>query len=500
VGIHKQGTDEYGNSLEEEQAAKLTIYRHGPFVDLCRGPHVENTKAIQPDCIKLLRVAGAYWRGDETRPMLQRIYGTAFQNKKELRQYLDRLEEAKKRDHRLIGKQLGLFSFSEEVGAGLPLWHPKGALIRHLAERFSQEAHLLNDYEWVVTPHIGRSQLWETSGHLDFYRDSMYRPMDIEGEDYFIKPMNCPFHIHIYKAALRSYRELPIRFAEFGTVYRYERSGVVSGFTRVRGFTQDDAHIFCTPDQLESEILSALRFSLYVLRAFGLNDFKAYVATKPEKKFVGTPENWERAQAILKKAVEAENLPYEIDEGGGAFYGPKIDLKLVDSLDREWQLSTVQFDFNLPERFGITYIGEDGQPHAPLMVHRALFGSFERFFAMLIEHYAGDFPLWLAPVQATLVPIADRHIEFAQQIKSALRDKGIRANVDDSNERMQAKIRNSEMQKIPFCLVLGDKEMEANRLSVRSRKDGSQNSMTVEEFYASLEPALAAGRPKRIIA
>ncbi|NLF24562.1 MAG: threonine--tRNA ligase, partial [Deltaproteobacteria bacterium] len=492
--------DEYGEKVKDAEALKLTVYQHGNFVDLCRGPHVASTEEICPDAFKLLRTSGAYWRGDEHRQMLQRIYGTVWETKQDLEEYLSRLEEAKQRDHRLLGKQLDLFSFSDEVGPGLPLWHPKGALLRHLAEQFSKEAHLLNDYEWVITPHIGKGKLWETSGHLEFFRENMYRPMDIEGDEYFLKPMNCPFHIHIYRSQLRSYRQLPIKFAEFGTVYRYERSGVVSGLTRVRCFTQDDAHIFCTPEQVGDEILKALQFSLYVLRSFGLVDFKAYLATRPEGKSVGTPEEWERAQAVLEQAVRRENLPFEIDEGGGAFYGPKIDLKVCDGLKREWQLSTIQFDFNLPGRFGIEYTGADGQTHTPVMVHRALCGSFERFVGMLIEHYKGDFPLWLAPVQVRLIPIADAHLEYAYKLRAELVARNIRADVDDSNERMQAKIRSSELEKVPFAFIVGGKEMQNGTVSVRSRaRGGDLGAMTLEDFMASISTELEAAKPRRLV-
>src|SRR2546423_6082944 len=440
--------------IEDLPGQDVGMERQNTFLDLCRGQHVEHTGQIGP--FKLMRVAGAYWRGDEHRPMVQRIYGTAWFTQEELDHYLWQLEEAKKRDHRTLGKALDLYSTSEAVGPGLILWHPRGATVRFLAERFSQEAHLSNGYEWVYTPHIGRAGLWETSGHLTFYRDSMYSPMDIEGEDYYVKPMNCPFHIEIFKSRPRSYRELPKRYAEYGSVYRYERSGVLHGLTRVRGLTQDDAHTFCRPDQIEDEVGHALRFSLYILRTFGLENFKGYISTRPEKS-VGSLEDWERAITTLKGVAQRVGLSYDIDEGGGAFYGPKIDLKVVDLLGREWQLSTIQFDFNLPERFGLEYMGEDGQTHRPYMVHRALFGSAERFVGMLIEHYAGAFPLWLAPEQVVLVPIADRHQSYAQEVAQHLRRAGMRILVDEGNDRMQAKIRHAELQKIPYVLVVGKK-------------------------------------------
>src|SRR5512134_3451485 len=470
-GLEKGGLDEYGNPLSEKP--EISIYQHDAFVDLCRGPHVQNTSEINPHAFKLTSVAGAYWRGDEKNKMLQRIYGTAWESANQLEEYLWKQEEAKKRDHRKLGKELDLFSVSDDVGPGLILWHPKGAMIRVLVEDFSRNAHLENGYEWVFSPHIGRAQLWHTSGHLDFYKESMYSPMDIEGEDYYAKPMNCPFHIEIFKSHLRSYRDLPKRYAEYGTVYRYERSGVLHGLTRVRGFTQDDAHIFCRPDQVEDEISRALEFSLYILRSFGLADFKAYLSTMPEK-YVGEPAEWDKATEALRRAVEAHAIPYEVDEGGGAFYGPKIDLKVNDALGREWQLSTIQFDFNLPERFALEYIGEDGQPHQPYMVHRALLGSMERFFGVLIEHFGGAFPVWMAPVQAVVIPIADRHIEYAREIARQLRAERLRVELDERSERMNAKIRDAQKQKVPYMLVLGDNEMNNAHVSLRVR-DGSQH-------------------------
>jgi threonyl-tRNA synthetase len=430
-GLEQGGVDENGNPLEEKPV--ISFYTHDTFTDLCRGPHVDHTGKINPSAFKLTSIAGAYWRGDAKRQQLQRIYGTAWRTPDELKQYLWKLEEAKKRDHRKLGKELDLFSVSDDVGPGLILWHPKGARIRVIVEDFSRNAHLENGYEWVFSPHIGRSLLWETSGHLGFYKENMYSPMDIEGEDYYAKPMNCPFHIQIYKSHMRSYRDLPRRYAEYGTVYRYEVSGVLHGLTRVRGFTQDDAHIFCRPDQVEEEISQALEFSLYVLRAMGLTDFKAYLATRPEK-YVGDPADWEKATAALRRAVEQASVPYELDEGGGAFYGPKIDLKVNDALGREWQLSTIQFDFNMAERFGLEYTGEDGQPHRPYMVHRALLGSMERFFGVLIEHFAGAFPLWLAPVQMQVIPIADRHNDYARQVAARLKAEGFRVEVDERGQ------------------------------------------------------------------
>jgi threonyl-tRNA synthetase len=486
-GLEQGGFDEYGNPLAEKPV--ISFYVDGPFVDLCRGPHVDRTGQVNPAAFKLLNIAGAYWRGDEKNRMLQRIYGTAWETSEQLEQYLWRLEEARKRDHRRLGKELDLFSVSDDVGPGLILWHPKGAMIRVLAEDFSRQAHLANGYEWVFSPHIGRAHLWETSGHLDFYKENMYAPMDIEGEAYYAKPMNCPFHIQIFKSQIRSYRDLPKRYAEYGTVYRFERGGVLHGLTRVRGFTQDDAHIFCRPDQIEDEISRALEFSLYILRSFGLSDFKAYLATIPEK-YVGDPAEWDRATAALRRAIDEHALPYEIDEGGGAFYGPKIDLKVNDALGREWQLTTVQFDFNLPERFGLEYVGEDGKPHRPYMVHRALLGSMERFFGVLIEHFAGAFPVWLSPVQAMIIPIADRHVAYAREVQQKLKEVGIRAEVDDSAERMQAKIRNAQLQKIPYMLVIGDKEQAAGAVAVRLRSGEDLKARPLDEFIALARQAI----------
>jgi threonyl-tRNA synthetase len=488
AGLEEGGYDEYGEVLLEKP--EISTYTHAGFVDLCRGPHVEHSGQINPQALKLLNTAGAYWRGDEHNPMLQRIYGTAWKTPQELDEYLWKQEEAKRRDHRRLGKELDLFSISEKVGPGLILWHPRGAMLRVLIEDFSRQEHLRNGYEWAFTPHIGRAQLWETSGHLDFYKDSMYAPMDIEGEPYYNKPMNCPFHIEIYKTHLHSYRDLPIRMAEFGTVYRYERSGTLHGLTRVRGFTQDDAHIFCRPDQVEEEISRALEFSLYILRTFGLADFKAYLATQPDK-YVGTPEDWDTAIEALRRAVEVHKLPYQVDEGGGVFYGPKIDLKVNDALGREWQLSTIQFDFNLSERFEMEFIGEDGQPHRPFMVHRALFGSMERFLGVLIEHYAGAFPVWLSPDQVSIIPITDAHYDYARQLARQMVEQGIRARFDSSSDRMNAKIRHAQLLKIPYMLVVGDREMAENTISLRKRDGSKVNDMAVEEFIALVQERIA---------
>jgi threonyl-tRNA synthetase len=490
-GILSAGTDEYGEPLEE--AAKLSLYKSGPFVDLCRGPHVENTRQINPDAIKLLNVAGAYWRGDEKRPMLQRIYGTAWETSEQLEEYLWRREEAARRDHRKLGRELDLFSIHEVGGPGLICWHPKGARIRKIVEDFWYEEHERGGYEIVFTPHIGKADLWAISGHLDFYREGMYSPMDIDGQEYFIKPMNCPYQILIYNSRIRSYRELPLRWAELGTVYRYERSGVLHGLLRVRGFTIDDAHIICRPDQVEDEIMGVYDFSLDMLRAFGFHEFDIYLSTRPEK-FVGVPERWDQAQEALKRALEAQGLPYRVDEGGGAFYGPKIDIKVKDALGRAWQLTTIQFDFNLPERFDMTYMGADGQEHQPYVVHRALLGALERFFGALIEHYAGAFPVWLSPVQAALIPIADRHIEFARSVAERLKAARLRVEVNDSSDRMRAKIRDAQMQKIPYMLIVGDREMEAGQVNLRLRNEEVRGAMSVDDFIALAQEAVAEKR------
>lgn len=461
----------------------VTFYRCGDFIDLCRGPHVEHSGQI--GVTKLLFVAGSYYRGKETNPMLQRIYGTAFSNEKELNKYLKNLEEAKKRDHRRLGRELDLFSLSEKVGAGLILWHPRGALMRNIIETFWKEEHYKNGYELLYTPHIGKSQLWETSGHLDFYREGMYSPMDIDGNDYYVKPMNCPFHIEIYKSKTRSYRELPLRWAEFGTVYRYEKSGTLHGMLRVRGFTQDDAHIICTPEQIEDEVAETLRFSLFIWDSFGFKDIKAYLATKPEKS-VGEQKRWDQASISLEKAVKRCGLDFEVDKGGGAFYGPKIDLKLQDAIGREWQTSTIQFDFNLPERFDMAYIGIDGQKHQPYMVHRALLGALERFYALLIEHYNGAFPLWLAPEQVRILPISDRHHEYARKVFDILKGRGLRVESDSRSETIGARIKDARNLRIPYMAVIGDREQESETVSVRSRREEQIGSMSAENLIEKI--------------
>jgi len=469
--------------IDELEDETVSVYKMGEFTDLCRGPHVPSTKYIK--AFKLLSSSGAYWRGDEKNKMLSRIYGTAWATKDQLKEYLDRLEEIKRRDHRKIGRDLELFSHEDETGAGLILWHPKGAVIRRVIEDFWKSEHVRAGYEIVYTPHIAKLELWKQSGHWDFYRDSMYAPMEIEGVDYELKPMNCPFHISIYKSRMRSYRDLPVRWAELGTVYRFERSGTLHGLMRVRGFTQDDAHIFCAPDQLDEEIYKVLDFTLFVLKTFGFAEYDIYLSTQPEK-YVGTQENWDKATGALKAALEKKGLAYEVDPGEGVFYGPKIDIKIKDVLGRSWQCTTVQVDFNLPERFDVQYIGEDGAAHQPIMIHRALMGSLERFFGVLIEHYAGAFPVWLAPVQAILCTITDRAAEYAEGIAARMRDSGLRAEADLRNEKIGYKIREATLQKIPYILVVGDKEMESGAVAVRLRDGKDLGPMPVDDFIEKL--------------
>ena len=485
----------YKRELIEEMDEEDTIstYTHNRFIDLCRGPHLDRTGQINPDAFKLLSVAGAYWRGDESRLMLQRIYGTAWPIQEELQAYLQRLDEIEKRDHRRLIRDLDLMSFHEETGAGLAHWHPMGGRIRRVIEEYWYRQHYAGGYEIVYSPHIGKGELWETSGHLGFYREGMYSPMDIEGQEYYIKPMNCPFHILVYKTRTRSYRDLPLRWAELGTVYRYERSGTLHGLMRVRGFTQDDAHIFCTPDQIEGEILEVLRFSLNMWRDFGFEDIDVFLSTRPEKA-VGELDRWDQATEALRRAIRAEGLSYEVDEGGGVFYGPKIDLHIRDAMGRRWQTTTIQFDFNEPERFDMTYVGQDGQEHRPYMVHRALLGALERFFGILIEHYGGALPVWLAPVQVMMIPIAGRHHPYAHQVAQKLRAVGLRVEVDDSNDRMRAKIRKAQLQRVPYMLVVGNKEVEEGSVSVRLRTEEDMGAHSLSEFK---DRALAIARAKR---
>jgi threonyl-tRNA synthetase len=465
--------------IEEIDEKTVSLYKQGDFVDLCRGPHLPSTKYAKN--FKLLSVAGAYWRGDEKNKMLQRIYGTAFATEERLNNYLNFLEEAKKRDHRKIGKELDLFSINEDLGPGLILWHPKGAMVRKVIEDFWRDEHVKRGYQFVYSPHIARAELWKISGHWDNYRENMFSPMEVDKGAYIVKPMNCPFHIAIYKSQTRSYRELPIRYAELGTVYRYERAGVLHGLLRVRGFTQDDAHLFVQPEKLEEEIVGVIDFVKYMIETFGFKNYNIYLSTRPEK-YLGTIENWELATNALKVAIEKRNLPYKIDPGEGVFYGPKIDVKLVDAIGREWQGPTIQVDFNLPERFDITYVGEDGMEHRPIMIHRVVLGSMERFFGTLIEHYAGAFPTWLAPLQIKVLPIADKHLEYAKKIYEELFKSGLRVEVDYRNEKVNAKIRDAEMEKIPYILVVGDREIENGSVSVRKRKHGNLGSMRLEEF------------------
>lgn len=487
LAIYKERDDFYKleiiSGLDENEKV-ISIYKEGSFTDLCTGPHIPSAGRIK--YVKLLSVSGSYWRGDEKSRRMQRIYGISFPKKKMLEDHLALLEEAKKRDHRKLGKQLDLFSIQEEAGPGLIYWHPKGARLRNEVESFWREAHLNNGYDLVYSPHIGKSWLWETSGHLTTYNENMYSPMKVDDQDYYVKPMNCPFHIMMYKSNLRSYRDLPLRWAELGTVYRYEKSGVLHGLLRVRGFTQDDAHIFCAEEQMESEIIEVIRFSLYMWKSFGFETLKFYVATRPEKA-VGEQDLWDRATESLKEALDKEGLPYEMDEGGGAFYGPKIDIKVKDALNREWQMSTIQFDFNLPERFDMKYIGEDGKEHRPFMVHRALLGSIERFIGVLIEHHGGAFPAWLAPLQVAVVPVSQNYFDYAETVMAKLKENGIRAELDRRNEKIGYKIRDWETNKVPFMLIVGEKEESAGNISVRQHKTGDLGAKNIDEFIADVK-------------
>lgn len=477
------------NAIPEDE--EVTLYSVGKFTDLCRGPHVESSKELKGDAFKLMSIAGAYWRGKETNPMLTRIYGTAWTNAKELRLYMQHLEDVEKRDHRKLGKDLDLFSLHEEAGAGLVYWHPMGARIRQAIESFWRDEHYANGYEMVYTPHIGKSWLWETSGHLGFYKEGMYPPMELDNSDYYAKPMNCPFHIMIYNNSKHSYRDLPFRWAELGTVYRYEKAGAMHGLMRVRGFTQDDAHLFVTPDQMQEEIREVLRFSLHMLHSFGFTEINAYLSTMPEKA-VGDPQRWADATEALREAIEAEGLSYEVDEGGGAFYGPKIDLKIKDAIGREWQLSTVQFDFNEPERFDMTFVDRDGVEKRPYMIHRALLGSLERFFGVLIEHYAGSFPPWLAPEQIKVIPVGENFFDYAKQLEKRFRKEGFRVSADLGDDRMNAKIRNAQKLKIPYMVILGDREQENNQVSVRYRSGKQENGLDTDAFIASVKEKIAS--------
>ncbi|MEW6553093.1 MAG: threonine--tRNA ligase [Actinomycetota bacterium] len=472
------GQDYKVELLEDMEEEGVTVYRQGDFVDLCRGPHLPSTGRVR--FFKLLSLAGAYWRGDENRPMLQRIYGTAFDMESELASYLEFLEEAERRDHRRLGRELDLFSFHEEAGPGVVFYHPKGAVLRGIIEDFLKEEHRRRGYQMVVTPHLFKGQLWHVSGHLDYYRENMYF-FEKDGAEYVVKPMNCPGHLLIYKTRPRSYRDLPIKYFELGTVYRYERSGVLHGLMRVRGFTQDDAHIICTEEQLEEQVGECLEFAFYSLRSFGFEDFEVFLSTRPERA-VGGDDLWEKATAILGRSLEDLAIPYTVDPGEGVFYGPKIDIKLKDAIGRSWQGPTVQADFNLPQRFDLTYTGADNQPHRPVMIHRVVLAGIERFFGVLIEHYAGEFPLWLAPLQAVIVPVADRHLDYARQVAGVLGGGGLRVEIDDDRQTVNMKIRRAQMQKVPFTLVVGDRDIEANAVSVRDRAGHEERGVPLERF------------------
>jgi len=479
--------------LNEIPDPKISLYRSGEFVDLCRGPHLPSTGVIK--AFKLTGLAGAYWRGDEHRQMLQRIYGTAFPTREELDEYLHLVEEAKLRDHRKLGKELGLYSIEEDIGPGLVLWHPKGAAVRMVIEDFWRKEHIKRGYQILFTPHVARQKLWEKSGHTGFYRENMFSPMDVEGMPYLVKPMNCPFHIYVYKNQIRSYRDLPLRYAELGTVYRYERSGVLHGLLRVRGFTQDDAHIFLTEDQLGPEIETLMDFTVGMLNQFGFSDFEIFLSTRPEKS-VGSAEAWEKATNYLISGLQKMGLKYSIDPGAGVFYGPKIDIKIRDSLKRTWQCSTLQVDFNLPERFGVEYISEDGKPHQTIMIHRALMGSLERFFGCLIEHYKGDFPLWMAPVQMRVIAINERNVAYAQRVWEELLGQSIRVDHDFSREKLSYKIRKAELEKITYSIIVGDKEEKTGEISPRGRRGELGKAMKISEFLEGLAPELSLPQKK----
>ncbi|MBM4121567.1 MAG: threonine--tRNA ligase [Nitrospira sp.] len=491
VEFFKERGEQYkAEIIESLPDETVSLYSQGNFIDLCRGPHLPSTGTVR--ALKLLSSAGAYWRGDERNPMLQRIYGTSFPTQAELDAHLAKLEEIKRRDHRKLGKELDLITMQDEIGPGLVLWHPKGALVRLLIENFWREQHLKQGYELVYSPHVARLDLWKTSGHVDYYRENMFVPMKVEASEYQLKPMNCPFHIMIYKSHLRSYRDLPIRYGELGTVYRYERTGVLHGLLRVRGFTQDDAHLFCRPDQIEGEVSRVLDFTFFVLRTFGFSEFEVYVSTMPEKA-VGSPENWAQATAALEAALKSRGVAYRIDPGEGVFYGPKIDIKIKDVLGRAWQCSTVQIDFNNPERFELAYTGEDGKAHRPIMIHRALMGSIERFFGILIEHYAGAFPTWLAPVQVKVLNITDKQRDYAETVTAQFTAAGFRAEADLRNEKVGFKIREAEKAKVPFMIVVGDRELQAGTLSVRGRSGANLGSMPAMAVIDLIRADIAKG-------
>ena len=465
---------------------KISIYTLGDFVDLCRGPHIKSTKQLQNVGFKLVKVAGAYWKGSEENPMLTRIYGIAFENENKLKEYLTKLEEAKKRDHRILGSKLELFLFDEEIGAGLPVWLPKGAILRKIITDYLYQELNKAGYQWIVSPHIANIKLWQTSGHWDFYRENIYSPIEIENEKYLLKPMNCPFHVKVYNSKVRSYKELPLRYAEFGTVYRYEKSGVLHGLTRVRGFTQDDAHIICTKEQMEKEILNLVKLAIKVLKTFGFKDFEIYLATRP-KKFIGTISNWQKATKALRQALDKMKLKYEIDKGGGAFYGPKIDIKIKDSLGRPWQCTTIQVDFNLPQRFRMTYVDKNGKRKEPIMIHRALLGSIERFVGVLLEHYGGALPLWLSPEQIWVIPVGASHKNYAKKIVQELQEMSFRVKLKDEKETLSKRIREGEIQKIPYILVVGDKEVKSKKVRIRKRHKGDIGEKTLVEFIKLIQ-------------
>ncbi|MBK9178453.1 MAG: threonine--tRNA ligase [Acidimicrobiales bacterium] len=488
---YKRAIIEGVDVAEGAAGGAVSVYRNTPeFVDLCRGPHVPSTGRLGH--FKLMKVAGAYWRGDERNPMLQRIYGTAWESAEALAEHLHRLEEAEKRDHRKLAVELDLLSWPDEVGGGLAVWHPKGALVRKLMEDYSRERHERGGYEFVFSPHIARAGLWETSGHLDFYADAMYPPMEMDNGQYYPKPMNCPFHVMVYKSSQRSYRDLPVRLFELGTVYRYERSGTLHGLMRMRGFTQDDSHIFCTPDQAVDEVASLLGFVLSVLRAFGFDEFEANLSTRPVEKSIGDDAAWDEATEALRSALVREGLPFELDEGGGAFYGPKIDVKVRDAIGRRWQLSTIQYDFNLPERFDIEYVGADNARHRPIMIHRALFGSLERFFGVLVEHFAGAFPAWLAPVQVRLLPVRDDHHTYAARLVDRLRAEGFRADYVDAGEPLGTRIRRAKLAKLPYVLVVGDEDVAEGTVGVNPRVGDVERGVRVDDFIEHLRADVLA--------
>jgi len=471
--------------IKEIKEKKLSVYQSGEFIDLCSGPHIKKSKEINPKAFKLTKIAGAYWKGDEKNKMLTRIYGIAFEKEKELKAYLELIKEAEKRDHRVLGKKLELFLLDEEIGNGLPIWLPKGALIRKIIENYLYEELKKQGYQWTYTPHIGNLNLWKKSGHWDFYKENLYAPIKIDDEEYLLKPMNCPFHIKVYKTKIRSYKDLPFKIAELGTVYRYERSGTLHGLTRVRGFTQDDAHLICTPEQMTEELSKLLKHGLKMLKDFGFKKFNIYLSTRPQK-YAGTLKEWEKATKALEYVLKKLKLQYQEDPGGGVFYGPKIDIKIKDSLNREWQCTTIQFDFNLPEKFNLSYINKKGKKQKPYMIHRALLGSMERFFGVLIEHYAGAFPLWLSPVQAWIIPIGKSHKKYARQIEKQLSENNIRTELKDENETVSKKIREGEMMKIPYILVVGDKEIKAKGARLRQRQKGDIGFFKIEKIIEKI--------------